>query len=138
MSELLDKQVNAQKEKIFRGSRKLPQAHEKVCDENESKIRIRKKRCACKSIIHGRKPFIMPKQKTGETDLHEPRGDDYGYNKGTICLVRGLISGKGMVFQAWAHKQTPLNSHWPVLRIGGADFLHYCVTGITIVADTEQ
>ena len=35
MSELLDKQVNAQKEKIFRGSRKLPQVHEKVCDENE-------------------------------------------------------------------------------------------------------
>ena len=29
MSELLDKQVNAQKEKIFRGSRMLPQAHEK-------------------------------------------------------------------------------------------------------------
>ena len=42
MSELLDKQVNAQKEKNFRGSRKLPQAHEKVCDENESRI-IRKK-----------------------------------------------------------------------------------------------
>ena len=42
MSELLDKQVNAQKEKIFRGSHKLPQAHEKVCDENESRI-IRKK-----------------------------------------------------------------------------------------------
>ena len=29
MSELLDKQVNTQKEKIFWGSRKLPQAHEK-------------------------------------------------------------------------------------------------------------
>ena len=29
MSELLDKQVNALKEKIFRGSHKLPQAHEK-------------------------------------------------------------------------------------------------------------
>ena len=29
MSELLDKQVNAQKGKIFRGSRKLPQAHKK-------------------------------------------------------------------------------------------------------------
>ena len=40
MSELLDKQVNAQKEKIFRGSCKLPQAHEKVCDENEHPIRI--------------------------------------------------------------------------------------------------
>ena len=37
MSELFDKQVNAQKEKNFRGSRKLPQAHEKVCDENETK-----------------------------------------------------------------------------------------------------
>ena len=39
MSELLDKQVNAQKEKIFRGSYKLPQAHEKVCDENERRRR---------------------------------------------------------------------------------------------------
>ena len=29
MSELLDKQVNAQKEKIFWGSRKLLQAHKK-------------------------------------------------------------------------------------------------------------
>ena len=34
MSELLDKQVNAQKYKNFWGSRKLPQAHEKVCNEN--------------------------------------------------------------------------------------------------------
>ena len=37
--ELLDKQVNAQKESLkntFRGSRKLPQAHKKVCDENET------------------------------------------------------------------------------------------------------
>ena len=40
---VLDKEVNAQKEKIFRGSRKLSQAHEKVCDENESRSsRIRK------------------------------------------------------------------------------------------------
>ena len=30
MSELLDKQVNAQKEKIFRGTLKLLQAHKKV------------------------------------------------------------------------------------------------------------
>ena len=40
MSELLDKQVNARKEslkKYFQGSQKLPQAHEKVCDENESR-----------------------------------------------------------------------------------------------------
>ena len=40
MSELLDKQVNAQTEKesfkkYFWGLRKLPQAHKKVCNENE-------------------------------------------------------------------------------------------------------
>ena len=37
MSELFNKEVNAQKEdlkKYFQGSRKLLQAHEKVCDEN--------------------------------------------------------------------------------------------------------
>ena len=37
MSELFDKQVNAQKVENFRGSRKLLQAHEKMCDENERK-----------------------------------------------------------------------------------------------------
>ena len=123
MSELLDKQVNAQKEKIFQGSHKLPQAHEKVCDENESRIR-RKKRCVRKSIIHGRKPFITPRQKTGENDLHELLGNDCGYNEGTICVVNGLISVNRMVFQAWAYERASLNSQWLVLRIGGADFLH--------------
>ena len=45
MSELFDKEVNAQKEslkKYFRGSRKLPQAHEKVCDANETKKQRKK------------------------------------------------------------------------------------------------
>ena len=40
MSELLDKQVNVQKESLKKtsgDSRKLPQAHEKVCNENESR-----------------------------------------------------------------------------------------------------
>ena len=45
----------------------------------------------------------------------------------TICLVNELIGVKGMVFQAWVHEQVPLNSQWLVLRIGGADFLHYWV-----------
>ena len=53
------------------------------------------------------------------------RGDDCGYNEGTICLVSGLIGGKTMVFRAGAHKRTPLNLQWLVLRIGGADFLHF-------------
>ena len=47
MSELFDKEVNAQKESLkknFRGSRKLPHAHEKVCDENERNKQIRKKK----------------------------------------------------------------------------------------------
>ena len=46
MSELFDKDLNAQKESLkinFRGSRKLPHAHEKVCDENERNKQIRKK-----------------------------------------------------------------------------------------------
>ena len=51
MSELFDKQVNAQKEKNFRDSRKLPQAHEKVCDENETKYVEEKKRRAPKIFL---------------------------------------------------------------------------------------
>ena len=50
MSELFDKEVNAQKESLkknFRGSRKLPHAHEKVCDENETKKQRKKKNDAC-------------------------------------------------------------------------------------------
>ena len=85
MSELLDKQMDARKEKNFRGSRKLPQAHGKVCNE----MKQRKKRRARKNVIHGRKPFITPIQNTGENDLHELRGNDYEYNEGTICLVNG-------------------------------------------------
>ena len=94
MSELLDKQVNAQKEKVLQGSRKLPQTHEKVCDENESRImsRIRKKRCARKNIIHGRKTFITPKQKTGENYLHELLGNDCGYNEGTYYLCNKWVN----------------------------------------------
>ena len=37
MGELFQKQVNAQRENL-RGSNKLSQAHEKVCDENERNI----------------------------------------------------------------------------------------------------
>ena len=35
MSKLLNKQVNVQNESLFWESRKLPQAHKKVCNENE-------------------------------------------------------------------------------------------------------
>ena len=58
MSELLDKQVNAQKKKtsgVHAGSRK---PMKKVCDENERNKE--KKRRAHNNYIHGRKPFITP------------------------------------------------------------------------------
>ena len=85
MRELLDKQVNAQTKKNFRGSCKLPQAHEKVCEMKQTN----KKKCVHKNVIHGRKPFITPKQKTGENDLHKLLGNDCGYNECTICVVNG-------------------------------------------------
>ena len=58
MSELLDKQVNAQKEKtsgVHVSSRKPTK---KVCDENERNKEERKKRRARKNIIDGRRAFI--------------------------------------------------------------------------------
>ncbi len=54
MSELVDKQVNVQKEslkklpgihtKLPQAHAKLPQPHEKVCDENETKKQTKKKK----------------------------------------------------------------------------------------------
>ena len=88
MSELFGKEVNAQKEslkKYFLGSRKLSQAHEKVCDENETK----KKRCMRKNVIDRRKHFIGRLRKTDENDLDKLRVNDSGHNEGTICLVNG-------------------------------------------------
>ena len=54
MSELLDKQVNVQKESLkntcgIRAS--SPQAHEKVCDENERKKEEKKNDCRVKNIF---------------------------------------------------------------------------------------
>ena len=87
-------------------------------------LELEKKRRARKSIIHGRKPFITPKQKTGGNDLHELLGNDCGYNEGTICVVNGLMNVNRMVFRAWVHERASLNSQRLVLRIGGEDFLH--------------
>ena len=46
-----------------------------------------KKRRMCKNVIHGRKAFITPKQKTGENNLHKLLENDCGYNEGTIYSV---------------------------------------------------
>ena len=64
MSELLDKQVNAQKEsfkKYFQGSCKLPQVHKKVCDKTN-----KKKQCMRKNVIDGRRCFIGSRTRDRE------------------------------------------------------------------------
>ena len=87
-------------------------------------LELEKKQRARKSIIHGRRPFITPKQKTGENDLHELLGNDCGYSEGTICVVNERINVNSMVFRA----------QWLVLRIGGADFLHcWVVDSVSVV-----
>ena len=50
-------------------------------------------------------------------DINQLQLDDCWYNEGTICLVNKLMGARGMVFRAWAHKQSPLNSQWLVLRL---------------------
>ena len=82
MRGLLDKQVNVQKEKIFRGSRK---PSKKCAMKMKGGGGEEKKRHARKNYIHGRKPFITLILGNCESDLHEPQGNDYEYNEGTIC-----------------------------------------------------
>ena len=76
MSELLDKQVNALKEKIFRGSRKLLQAHEKVCDENEGRKKQEKNGTHVKNVFNERKWFISHTRGTGEMHRYEALVND--------------------------------------------------------------
>ena len=65
-------------EKNFWGSHKLPQALEKVCDENESRriIIIRKKRRARKNVFDGRREFIGRLWKSSMINRKEPQVDD--------------------------------------------------------------
>ena len=87
MSELVDKQVNEQKEslKITSGIYvKLPQAHEKVCDENE---RNKEKKRRAPKIFDLRKEFIRRVRKTGVMDIKRLQVNDSSYIEGTICLV---------------------------------------------------
>ena len=86
MSELLDKQVNAQKEEIFR----VHVSSRKPTKKCAMKMKVElEKNDVRKNVIHGRKPFITSKQKTGGNDLHKLLENDCGYNEGTICVVNG-------------------------------------------------
>ena len=88
MSELFDKEVNAQKESLKKtsGVHTSSRMPTKKC---AMKMKQRKKRRACENVFGGRKPFIRCTQRTGENDLDKLRVNDSGHNEGTICLVNG-------------------------------------------------
>ena len=74
MSELFDIQVNAQKEKNFRDSRKLPRKPTKKCAIKMKQTR--KKRRAPKIFFDGRKQFIRRMQKTRVMDIKRLQVND--------------------------------------------------------------
>ena len=91
MSELFDKEVNAQKESLKKtsgvhASSRMPT---KKCAMKMKERNKKKKRRARIKVFGGRKPFIRRRQRTGENDLHKLRVNDSGHNEGTICLVNG-------------------------------------------------
>ena len=60
--------MNAQKEKNFRDSRKLPQVHEKVCNENETRKQTRKNDMHVKMLLMRRREFIGHMWKSSMID----------------------------------------------------------------------
>ena len=93
MSELFDKEVNAQKESLKKTSgvhtsSRMP-TKKCVMKMKQTNKETRKKRRARKNVFGGRKPFIRRTQRTRENDLHKLRINDSGHNEGTICLVNG-------------------------------------------------
>ena len=92
MSELFDKEVNAQKESLKKTSgvhvsSRMPT--KKCAMKMKETKKQEKKRRARKNVFGGRKPFIRRTQRTGGNDLHKLRVNDSGHNEGTICLVNG-------------------------------------------------
>ena len=87
MSELLHKQLNAHKESLKNNFRK-------VCDENESRIR-RKKRRVPKIFFDGRREFIRRVRKTRVMDIKRLQVNDSLYIEGTICLPWGWFFERG-------------------------------------------
>ena len=92
MSELFDKEVNAQKESLKKtsgvhASSRMPT--KKCAMKMKETNKETRKNDARKNVLGGRKPFIRHTQRTGENDLHKLRVNDSGHNEGTICLVNG-------------------------------------------------
>ena len=83
MSELFDKEVNAQKESL----KKTSGVHASSCMPTRKCSMKQEKNNARKNVFGGRKPFIRHTQRNGENDLHNLQVNDSGHNEGTICLV---------------------------------------------------
>ena len=89
--------------KHFQGSRKLPQAHKKVCDEINKKNDMRVKILLMEgSTLLGEYEKLV---KTISTNFSSMILDIMKIL--AICLVNGWIGAKQMVFWAWAHKWAP-------------------------------
>ena len=99
MSELLDKQLNVQKESLKKTSGLHANSRKptkKVCNENErKKQRKKKKRLPHQKNFCGRKDFIRLYQKTGSTDFDELQVIDSSNNEGTNSRVMGESGRKG-------------------------------------------
>ena len=81
MSELFDKEVNAQKESLKNTSR-VHASSRKPTKKCAMKMKQKKKRRARKNVFGGRKPFIRRTQRTGENHLDKLRVNDSGHNEG--------------------------------------------------------
>ena len=90
MSELVDKQVNVQKESL----KKLPgftqnsrKPTKKCAMKMKETNKQRKKQRALKIFFDGRKEFIRRVRKTRVMDIKRLQVNDSSYIEGTICLV---------------------------------------------------
>ena len=98
MSELLDKQVNVQKESLKITSRIHASSHKpaKICA-------IKSKRPLHKNFCGEWKDFIRPYQKNGWTNFYQLQDIDSSNNEGTNSLVNGQTGWERMVHHAQSH-----------------------------------
>ena len=92
MSELVDKQVNVQKESLkklpgFTQNSRKPTKRFAMKMKQTKKQTKKKKRRAPKIFFDSRKEFIRRMQKTRVMDIERLQVNDSSYIEGIICLV---------------------------------------------------
>ena len=94
MSELFDKQVNAQQEKssgVYASSCKPTKCAMKMKEMKETNKQ--KKHCKHKNVIDGKKQFISCTRRNGKNDLNELQVNDSGHSEGSYYLFSKQING---------------------------------------------